>query len=58
MKVKILYHPEKANVVADALSRKTSSTPIIDLFLRMVIASTLFRFDQEGTSEGIEERKL
>ena len=28
----ILYHPEKANVVVDALSRKAASTPIGDVW--------------------------
>ena len=37
----ILYHPRKANVVVDTLSRKAASTPIRDLCLRMVIVSPL-----------------
>lgn len=35
----ILYHPDKANVVEDALSRKTTSTPVQDLCLRMTVIS-------------------
>ena len=37
----ILYHPGKANVVVDALSRKEVRTPIGDVFLRMVVISPL-----------------
>ena len=37
----ILYHLGKANVVANALSRKVVSTPIRDLCLRMFIVSHL-----------------
>ncbi|KAI3775134.1 hypothetical protein L1987_49703 [Smallanthus sonchifolius] len=37
----ILYHPGKANVVADALSRKTSHTPIKVKSFKMTISSSL-----------------
>ena len=37
----ILYLPRKANVVADALSRKTIGKPIRDLCSRMVIIPPL-----------------
>lgn len=33
----ILYHPGKANVVADALSRKAFVAPIRDICLRMIV---------------------
>ncbi|KAI3732488.1 hypothetical protein L1987_63693 [Smallanthus sonchifolius] len=36
----ILYHPGKANVVADALSRKTSHTPIKVKSFKMTISSS------------------
>ena len=37
----ILYHPGKANMVVDALSRKAVCTPIGDVCLMMVIISPL-----------------
>ncbi|KAI3795293.1 hypothetical protein L1987_37944 [Smallanthus sonchifolius] len=37
----ILYHPGKANVVADALSRKTSHTPIKVKSFKMAISESL-----------------
>ena len=33
----ILYHPGKANVVADALSRRAESTPLRDVCLRLTV---------------------
>ena len=33
----ILYHPGKANVVADALSRRAESAPIRDVYLRLTV---------------------
>lgn len=54
---KILYHPRKVNVVADALSRKSASTPIKDLFLRMVIVSPLFDMIKEAQVEGLKKGK-
>ena len=33
----ILYHPSKANVVADALSRRAVSTPIRNVCMRMTV---------------------
>ena len=35
----ILYHPGKANMVVDSLSRKAVSSSIRDIFLRMVVTS-------------------
>ena len=36
-----MYHHGKANVVADALSRKTMSALIQDIFSRMMVTSPL-----------------
>ena len=38
---KILYHPVKANVLVDALIRKTTCTMIQDICLRMMVTSPL-----------------
>ena len=37
----ILYHPRKANVVADALSRKATGSLIRDICMRMTVSSPL-----------------
>ena len=37
----ILYHPGKANVMADALSRKATSTSTRDICLRMTMITPL-----------------
>ena len=44
----ILYHPGKANVVADALSRKTEGSLIRDIWMRMTVISPFFGYDQGG----------
>ena len=49
----ILYHPSKANVVADALSRKSvgSSTPLTSMRISMV--SLLVSLIMEDQGEGM-----
>ena len=37
----ILYHPGKANLVADALSHMVVATPIRDICLRMTVIAPL-----------------
>ncbi len=37
----ILYHPGKANVVADALSRKATSAPMPEMCLRLTVVAPL-----------------
>ena len=44
----ILYHPGKANVMVDALSRKATSAPIRDLCLRMIITSLLLDLNKKA----------
>lgn len=39
----ILYHKGKANIVADALSRKTTSMPMKGVYLRMIVISTILQ---------------
>lgn len=43
----ILYHPSNVNVVAGALSRKTTSAPIRDLFLTMTMVTLLLEIIKE-----------
>ena len=37
----ILYHPGKANVVADALSRRAESAPIRDICMRLTVMTPI-----------------
>ena len=53
----ILYHPGKANVVADALSHKVSATPIRDLCLRMTVITLLLERIREAQVEGLKEER-
>ena len=50
----ILYHPEKANVVVDALSRNTASALIRDVCLRMIVISPLLDMIKEARVEGLK----
>ncbi|KAK1435339.1 hypothetical protein QVD17_01100 [Tagetes erecta] len=51
----ILYHPGKANVVADALSRKEACPPIRVKSLRMTITSDLFERIKVAQTEALKE---
>lgn len=49
----IPYHPEKANVVANALSRKVARALVRGLCLRMINISPLLDLIREAQVEGI-----
>ncbi|KAJ9538034.1 hypothetical protein OSB04_030767 [Centaurea solstitialis] len=57
---KILYHPGKANVVADALSRKTAHTSLRISHLKMAVTTSfldLVRRAQEEASQNANQNK-
>ena len=47
----ILYQPGKGNVVADALSRKTESASIQDIFLRLIVTTPVLDTIRETQAE-------
>lgn len=52
----ILYHPRKANVVVDTLSRKACSALIRGLCLRITIVPPLSDLVREDQARGIKGR--
>ena len=50
----ILYHPGKANVVADAFSRKAESPSIGNVCLRMTVISPMLDMIKEAQVEGLK----
>ncbi|KAF5803619.1 putative nucleotidyltransferase, Ribonuclease H [Helianthus annuus] len=50
----IHYHPGKANVVADALSRKTDYTPIRVRSMQLVVTSSLLERIREAQNEAVK----
>ncbi|CAH1437170.1 unnamed protein product [Lactuca virosa] len=56
---KILYHPGKANVVVDALSRKVESAPIRDVCMMMTVVTPVLDTIREAQAEAVrpENRK-
>ena len=53
----IHYHPGKANVVADMLSRKVASAPIWDLCLRTTVITLLLERIHEAHVEAMKEEQ-
>ncbi|KAI3676149.1 hypothetical protein L1987_85749 [Smallanthus sonchifolius] len=54
----ILYHPGKANVVADALSRKEESTPIRIKACQLIITPDLMSEISKAQDEALSERNI
>ena len=54
----ILYHPGKANVVADALSRKEDIAPIKVKSYKLIVSSDLFDQIKAAQSEALKEENL
>ncbi|KAI3813749.1 hypothetical protein L1987_18481 [Smallanthus sonchifolius] len=54
----ILYHPGKANVVADALSRKEESTPIRIKACQLIIMPGLMSEISKAQDEALSERNI
>ena len=50
----ILYHPGKANVVADALSRRAESAPIRDVCLRMTVMTPILDTIRDTQAEAVK----
>ena len=55
----ILYHPDKANVVADALSLRAESAPIRDICMRLTVITSVLDTIREAQAEAVrpENRK-
>ena len=51
----ILYHPGKANVVADAHSRKAFAVQIRDICLRMTVVTPLLERIREAQQDAMKE---
>ncbi|CAH1420923.1 unnamed protein product [Lactuca virosa] len=49
----ILYHPSKANVVADALSRKSAGSSVPAACMRIYVDSPLVSLIREAQAEGM-----
>lgn len=54
----ILYHPGKANVVADSLSRRAESAPIRDMCMRMTVMTLVLDTIREAQVEAMRPENL
>lgn len=52
----ILYHPGKANVVADALSRRAESTPLRDVCLRLTMIAPVLDAIRGAQAEAVQPK--
>ena len=50
----ILYHPGKANVVADALSRRAESTPLRNVSLRLTVIAPILDAIRGAQAEAVQ----
>ena len=50
----ILYHPGKANVVADALSRRAESAPIRDICMRLTVMTPILDAIRGAQAEAMQ----
>ena len=50
----ILYHPGKANVVADALIRKAESAPLRDVCLRLTVMTPVLDAIRGAQAEAVQ----
>ena len=53
----ILYHPGKANVVANALSRKVVAASIRDIYLRMTVITPILEQIREAQVDGLKQER-
>ena len=51
----ILYHPGKANVVADALIHKATGSPIWGICMRVTVSPPLIDMIREAQVEGVKK---
>lgn len=49
----IMYHPDKANVVADALSHRAESAPIRDICMRITVMTPVLDTIREAQAEAV-----
>ena len=52
---KIRYHPGKADVVADALSQKTTNTPMNGVFLKMTVITPVLEIIKDARIKAVKE---
>ena len=52
----ILYHPGKANVVADALSRKTHDVLLRVPLMRLTVTTSLFDLIRQSQGDELKEK--
>ena len=51
----ILYHPGKANLVADSLSHKSARSSVGDMCMRICVDSLLMGLIREAQTEGVRK---
>lgn len=51
----ILYHPGKANIVADTLNRKATSMPMKRICLRMTVITLVLEIIKQAQNEAVKK---